>query len=364
MTSSQSNRRKPPEPGSARSGLSRRSLLGMAAAGTAVVAVGVGGNRLWSGSSEIPDWTYENIPPQNGRRVIVTGANGFPQEDRSGLGYHIALGLARAGADVVIASRNQERGEQAIRWLRTESPNATVRFEPLDLADLNSIRSFVTRMHASSGGLDLLVNNAGTMGTVERQVSVDGFERVFATNAIGPVALTAGLLPLLRNGDAPRIIWMCSGRGAFGDLDLDDLHKEQTYDYASAYNDSKQAHLIAALECERQSRALGWGVASIAAHPGVARTSLIPDGPGLDSPEGWRFRNMPFMFQDAAQGALPALYAAASPQAVGGGYYGPKGLMGMRGLPGLASVPDNSRNPQMATDVWETLQRLGAVSFR
>ncbi|TRO92003.1 SDR family NAD(P)-dependent oxidoreductase [Glycocaulis profundi] len=363
MRSSQDNRRQQPDSEPPRSGLSRRSLLGMAAAGTAVVAVGVGGNRLWSGSSEIPDWTYENIPPQQGRRVIVTGANGFPEGDRSGLGFHIALGLARAGAHVIIASRSQERGEEAIRWMMADSPDAVVRFEPLDLADLNSVRNFVASMHASSGGLDLLVNNAGTMGTVERQVSVDGFERVFATNALGPFALTAGLLPLLRNGNVPRIVWMCSGRGAFGDLDLDDLQREQSYDYASAYNDSKQAHLIAALECDRRSRALGWGVASIAAHPGVARTNLIPDGPGLDSPEGWRFRNMPFMFQGSAQGALPALYAAASPQAAGGGYYGPKGVMGMRGLPGLASVPDNSRDPQMAVDVWETLQRLGTVSF-
>lgn len=363
MSSPQDNRPGQSDPDRRRAGPSRRSLLGMTAVGTAVAAIGIGGHRLWSGSSEIPDWTYKDIPPQNGRRVIVTGANGYPEEDRAGLGYHIALGLARAGADVIIASRNRERGEEAIRRMRADSPGATVRFERLDLADLESVRSFVARMQASGDGLDLLVNNAGTMGTLDRQTSAGGFEKVFATNAIGPFALTAGLLPLLRRGNAPRIVWMCSGRSAFGDLDLDDLQHEQAYDYASAYNDSKQAHLIAALECDRRSRAHGWGVVSVAAHPGVARTSLIQDGPGPDSPEGWRRRNMPFMFQDAAQGALPALYAAASPQAAGGAYYGPKGLMGIRGLPGMASVPDNSRDPQMAAAVWETLERLGGVSF-
>lgn len=363
MRSPQDNRPSQPEPDRRRSGLSRRSLLGMAAVGTAVAAAGFGGHRLWSGSSEIPDWTYADIPPQNGRRVIVTGANGYPEEDRAGLGYHIALGLARVGADVIIASRNSGRGEEAIRNMRACSPGVMVRFEPLDLADLKSVRDFVARMQASGDGFDLLVNNAGAMGTLERRVSVDGFERVFATNAIGPFALTAGLLPLLRRGNSPRIVWMCSGRSAFGDLDLDDLQHEQDYDYASAYNDSKQAHLIAALECERRSRAHAWGVVSVAAHPGVARTNLIQDGPGPDSPEGWRRRNMPFMFQDAAQGALPALYAAASPHAAGGAYYGPKGLMGIRGLPGIASVPDNSRDPQMAVAVWETLERLGGVSF-
>ncbi|ABI77797.1 oxidoreductase, short chain dehydrogenase/reductase family [Hyphomonas neptunium ATCC 15444] len=364
MTSPQDYRQTPPEPDHRGGGLSRRSLLGMAAIGTTIAAVGIGGTRLWTGSSEIPDWTYKDIPPQNGRRVLVTGANGYPEEDRSGLGYHIALGLARAGADVIIASRNQTRGEEAIRRIGAESPAGRVRFETLDLADLKSVKDFTARMQASGNGLDLLVNNAGTMGTLERQESIDGFERVFATNAIGPFALTAGLLPLLRNGNAPRIVWMCSGRSAFGALDLDDLQQENAYEYASAYNDSKQAHLIAALECERRSRAHGWGVVSIAAHPGVARTSLILDGPGLDSAEGWRRRNMPFMFQDAAQGALPALYAAVSSQAAGGAYYGPKGLMGIRGLPGVSQVPDNSRDPQLATTVWETLEQLGTVSLR
>lgn len=364
MTSQQDHGRQPPAPDRRGAGISRRSMLGMAAIGTTIAAVGIGGARLWSGSSEIPDWTYADIPSQAGRRVLVTGANGFPEDDRSGLGYHIALGLARAGADVVIASRNQLRGEEAIRRIGAASPGAKVRFEMLDLADLKSVKDFVARMQATGGGLDLLVNNAGTMGTLERQVSVDGYEKVFATNAIGPFVLTAGLLPLLRNGNVPRIVWMCSGRSAFGNLDPEDPQLGESYEYARAYNNSKQAHLITALECERRSRAHGWGVISVAAHPGVARTSLILDGPGPDSPEGWRRRNMPFMFQDAAQGALPALYAAVSPQATGGAYYGPKGLMGIRGLPGMATIPDNSRDPQMAARVWETLEQLGTVSFR
>ena len=343
--------------------VSRRSLLRLAAAGATVGAVGFTAGRLTAGPADIPDWTYDDIPPQHGRRVIITGANGYPHEGRSGLGYHQALGLARAGADVIIASRNKERGEEAIRRIQADAPGANVRFETLDLANLESVRDFSARMHASGVGLDLLVNNAGVMGRKEREVGIDGYERVFATNAIGPFALTAQLMPLLRNGRSPRIVWMCSARSTFGNLDFNDLQQEQSYDYAGAYNDSKQAHLLAALECERRSKALGWGIYSIAAHPGVARTNLVPDGPGLDSAEGWRLRNISFMFQDPARAALPALYAATSRQAVGGGYYGPSGFMGIGGLPGIASVPSNSRDPRVSAQLWEILERLGAVSF-
>ncbi|KFC62014.1 putative oxidoreductase/Short-chain dehydrogenase [Devosia sp. LC5] len=353
--------RRPPR--AARSAFSRRSFLQVSAVGAAAGMVGFGAGRLTGGPAEIPDWTYENIPDQRGRRVIVTGANGYPQEDRSGLGYHQALGLARAGADVTIASRNRERGEEAVRRMRAEVSGATVRFETLDLANLASISAFADRMRASGDRLDLLINSAGVMARQHREVSVDGFERVFATNALGPFALTAQLLPLLRNGNAPRIVWMASSRGHFGELNFDDLQQEKVYDYARAYDDAKLADLLLAFECDRRSRAAGWRISSIAAHPGVARTNIVLDGPGLDSAEGWRFRYIPVMWQDPALGALPLLYAGTSPHAVGGGYYGPKDFQGLRGLPGVATPPPASQDLETANRLWATLEQLGQVSF-
>lgn len=180
-------------------------------------------------------------------------------------------------------------------------------------------------------------------------------------HALGPFALSAQLLPLLRNGNEPRIVWMSSSRGHLGAIDFGDLQKEREYDYGRAYNDAKLGDLLIAFECERRSTASGWGVTSIAAHPGVARTSLIPDGPGHDSSEGWRFRYFSFLFPDAAQGALPLLYAATAPQADGGAYYGPRGFR--QAGPGLQDIPENARDPRLGAAYRDTVEQLSGVSF-
>jgi NAD(P)-dependent dehydrogenase (short-subunit alcohol dehydrogenase family) len=344
--------------------LSRRTFL-QAAAGTmsaGLIAHPSPARSSGQNEPEIPDWTAANIPLQRGRRILVTGGNGYPRDGRSGLGYEDALALARAGADVTIASRNAERGEEAVRQILAMAPGSTVRFERLDLADLASVRAFGARMRASGTRLDVLINNAGVMGRRDREVSVDGFERVFATNTLGHFALTAEMLPLLRNGEGARIVWVGSLRTSEA-LPLGDLQLERGYDYAAAYDHTKLANLMLALEFQRRSQASGWGVASLAAHPGVSRTNLIPDGPGLDSREGWRFRMLPFMFQPAAQGALPTLYAATSREAAAGRYFGPKGFQGLRGLPGRATFPKAARDERMAATLWSTLEGSAQMSF-
>jgi NAD(P)-dependent dehydrogenase (short-subunit alcohol dehydrogenase family) len=314
------------------------------------------------GTADIPDWRAADIPPQSSRRVIITGGNGYPQDDRSGLGFHQALELARAGADVTIASRNQERGEEAVRIIQAAAPGATIRFARLNLADLSSVREFASQMRASGRGLDLLINNAGVMGHFDREVSGDGFERVFATNTLGHFALTALLLPLLRQAGEPRIVWVSSSRTASA-LQLNNLQLEQNYNYAAAYDQSKLANLMLALEFDRRSKALGWGISSMASHPGVARTNLIPDGPGWESSEGWRLRMLSFIFQPPADGALPILYAAASPAAESGGYYGPNSFGGARGLPGVAQIPAAAQDGDTASSLWTRLEQMGEVSF-
>ena len=360
------NQNDQPGPSADRSAYSRRAFLRASAVGTAAVLVGTSVGFVAglpsAESAQIADWTAADIPAQNGRRVLVTGGNGYPQDDRSGLGYHDAFALARAGADVTIASRDRARGEEAVRRILADAPGAMVRFETLDLADLTSVRAFAARMRASGQGLDVLINNAGVMGRFNREVSVDGFERVFATNTLGHFALTGLLLPLLRRGREPRIVWVSSSRTSNA-LPFDDLQFEQNYDYGAAYDHTKLANLLLAFEFDRRSKAAGWGVSSLASHPGVARTNLIPNGPGLDSAEGWRLRMLSFMFQPAADGALPTLYAAASPQAVAGGYYGPNGFQGMRGLPGVATVPPAAQDLQAAATLWAALEQMGKVSF-
>lgn len=355
------------------SALSRRSLIRYGAAGIGVAAVG-GGVTLMAnrpplsprqqGLPRLADWTTADIPSLRGRSALVTGGNGYPVGDRSGLGFHNALELARAGADVTIASRRRERGEEAVRQIMSIVPGASIRFETLDLSDLASVDSFAERMRAKHGRLDLLVNNAGVMGRRNREVSAGGFERVFATNALGHFALTTRLLPLLRQGRAPRVVWVSSSRAMLGEVNLADLQLTHDYNYGAAYDNSKLAILMLAFEMQRRSAAAGWGVSSVAAHPGIARTSLVPDGPGPDSLEGRNHRFMPFMFQTAAQGALPTLYAATSPQAAAGGYYGPNGTLELRGLPGWAAIPEAADDLQASARLWTSLEQLGGGRMR
>lgn len=354
------------------SGMSRRSLVRYGAAGLGLAAVG-GGAVVYANRPPIsprqqdlprlPDWTEADIPDMRGRTAVVTGGNGFPEGDRSSLGFHDALQLAGAGANVVIASRRQERGEEAVRQIKTRFPAASIRFERLDLADTSSVAGFAERMRATHSSLDILINNAGVMGRRNREVSVDGFERVFATNALGHFSLTAHLLPLLRAGVSPRVVWVSSSRTLMGAIDFSDLQLARGYEYGPAYDNSKLALLLFAFEMQRRSTAQGWGVSSLAAHPGIARTHLVPDGPGPDSLEGRSHRYAPFMFQTAAQGALPSLYAATSPQAVAGAYYGPNGFGELRGLPGWAGIPEAADDPKLAGSLWTALEQLSGVRF-
>lgn len=346
--------------------LSRRALVAYLAAGLGVAAAGGGAvlaaNRppvspRQQGLARIPDWTAADLPSLQGRSAIVTGGNGVPEGDRSGLGFHVALELARAGAAVTIASRRQERGAEAVRLIRAAVPGAAIRFETLDLSDLKSVAAFAGAMRQRQGSLDILVNNAGVMGRPDRETSADGFERVLATNTLGHFALTAGLLPLLKGSTAPRVVWVSSSRAFLGRIDLANLQMTDGYAYGPAYDNSKLANLLVAFEMQRRSQEAGWGITSIAAHPGVARTFLVPDGPGMDSLEGRNQTFLPFMFQSPSQGALPTLYAAASPQAIGGAYYGPNGPMEIGGLPGWAGIPAEADNPALAAALWLELER-------
>jgi NAD(P)-dependent dehydrogenase (short-subunit alcohol dehydrogenase family) len=216
-------------------------------------------------------WTTKNIPPQNGRCAVVTGAGG--------LGFEDALALARAGAEVIIASRDPGKGAEAVAQIRQAVPAANVRFERLDLASLASVADFATRVRAQRTSLDLLINNAGVMTPPMRQATADGFELQLGTNYLGHFALTAHLLPLLRKGQDARVVTLSSVAARGGKIDFDNLNAERGYQPMPVYGQSKLACLMFALELQRRSDAAGWGVTSIAAHPGIARTELLFNAP-------------------------------------------------------------------------------------
>jgi NAD(P)-dependent dehydrogenase (short-subunit alcohol dehydrogenase family) len=296
------------------------------------------------------NWTASDIPSQSGRTAVVTGTGG--------LGFEDALTLARAGASVIIAGRNPIKGADAVDRIRQRLSHAIVRFEALDLARLDSIEAFGERLQSSVGSLDLLINNAGVMTPPERQVTDNGFELQFGTNYLGHFALTARLLPLLRKGNEPRVVSLSSVAARQGEIHFDDLQSERSYKPMVAYSQSKLACLMFALELQRRSNAGGWGIQSIAAHPGISRTDLLTNGAGASSAAGMARRFLWFLFQPVAQGALPTLFAATSMQAQGGAYYGPDKLGETRGHPTLAKVPPRALDKGNAARLWLESERL------
>ncbi|MCD2184974.1 SDR family oxidoreductase [Rhizobium sp. GN54] len=300
-------------------------------------------------------WTTENIPSQSGSSAVVTGTGG--------LGFEDALALARAGANVIVAGRNLQKGAQAVDAIKQAVPGAQVRFGKIDLANLASIASFAAQLTEEQESLDLLINNAGVMTPPERRTTSDGFELQFGTNYLGHFSLTAHLLPLLKKGMNSRVVTLGSIAARQGAISFDDLQAEHSYKPMPVYSQSKLACIMFAFELSRRSKAGGWGVESIAAHPGVARTELIPNGAGRSSLNGRIRRFMPFLFQPAWQGALPTLYAATNRAARDGAYYGPDKLGGTHGYPTEEKPPKQALDTGIATRLWETSLKLTGVTF-
>src|SRR5258708_1984579 len=242
------------------------------------------------------DWTIADIPPQAGKLAVVTGATG-------GLGYQTAMRLAQAGAEGVLTGRNEAKGREAVSKIRNQFPDAKISFEALDLANLASVAGFARGFATAHASLDLLINNAGVMALPTRQTTADGFEMQLGTNYLGHYALTAQLLPLLRGAHQPRVVNLSSIAHRTGFIQFSDLQGERFYSPWKAYNQSKLAMLVFALELQRRSDAAGWNLVSNAPHPGGARTGLFANGPGLGlipgaSPFGARLGS------DAAGGGL------------------------------------------------------------
>ena len=306
--------------------------------------------------NELKQWTAADMPQRKNGLAVITGST-------EGIGFEDAVALTSAGWTVIMLGRNSEKGADSLARLRQRNPRAKASFEPLDLADLASIKAFAGRMQDRGQAIDLLINNAGVMTPPKRLTTTDGFELQFGTNHLGHFALTAHLLPLLQKSAAARVVTVSSVANRAGNINFEDLQSETTYDPMKAYSQSKLANLMFALELQRRSEAVGWGITSLAAHPGVSRTNLLLTGAGRWSVTGMMRTLLPFLFQPPAQGALPTLYAATSPEAKGGIYYGPNRLSETRGLPGIAKIPEQAEDKAVANRLWDISSRLAGVSF-
>ena len=293
-------------------------------------------------------WRSEDIANQIGRVAIVTGGN-------SGIGYETAKALAARGATVVVASRSELRGHQAVDNLRREVRDAGVELMVLDLASQASVREFAEAFTARYDRLDLLINNAGVMNPPTRQETEDGFELQFGTNHLGHFALTLRLLDLIIATEGSRVVNVSSSAQNIGELNLDDVQwTEREYHGMRAYSASKIANMLFTLELQRWFTEAGVSSMATAAHPGWTATNL--------QKTTLRFRILnPLVAMQPWQGALPTLYAAVADEAEPGRYYGPHGLGTLRGYPVLNKPADQSLDADLAARLWTLSEELVGV---
>ncbi len=297
------------------------------------------------------------VPDLTGRLAVVTGAN-------SGLGFGLTGRLAAAGAEVVMAVRNREKGEQAMAQLLRQHPDARLRLLDLDLASLESVRSAARSLLDEDRAIDILINNAGIMAVPDRRETADGFELQFGSNHLGPFALTGLLMPALQRAATARVVSTSSLAANAGRWQWNNLNAEKKYSAWGAYGLSKLANLVFARELQRRSDLEGWGITSTAAHPGGTKTNLQTTGPRDGAaPSAAQEKRYERFMQGVDVGILPSLFAATSPDAVPGGYYGPNGFLETRGEPTRARLPRGARDATAAVMLWDVSEQLTNVRF-
>jgi NAD(P)-dependent dehydrogenase (short-subunit alcohol dehydrogenase family) len=312
-------------------------------------------------------WTAADIPSLKDKRVLITGAN-------SGIGYHAALKLARKGAHVMLACRDQQRGKVALDRLQTDSGSVDAELVLLDLASLASIREFAAQELAQHRPLHLLINNAGVMAPPKRLETVDGFELQFGTNVLGHFALTALLMPAIQlaatesPNSNPRVVTIASIAHKRGKLNFDDLQSTRSYSPMGAYQQSKLADVMFVFELDRRLRTANSPIMSVAAHPGVANTNLFQNGKYSAIEKNIRSavgHTIGLLLNTDSEGALPTLYAATAPDAKGGDYYGPQGFLETRGeVVGPARIAPQAKDQAAAGRLWQVCEDLTDTKFQ
>jgi len=278
----------------------------------------------------------------------------------------VAKAFAERGAHVVMACRSLDRANAARKEIRADVDDAALSVEELDLADVDSVRSFAETFRTEYSDLHVLCNNAGVMA-IPRSETADGFETQFGVNHLGHFALTGLLLDRLREtAGETRVVTQSSGLHERGEIDFADLHGERSYDRFAAYAQSKLANVLFAYELDRRLQAAEENVISVACHPGFAATNLQRRGPEKSGSRLrlWMMKVANAVFaQSAATGALPMLMAGTDSDVDGGEYVGPGGLLNMRGAPEKQRSSDRSSDEGLARELWEVSVDLTGVSY-
>ena len=296
----------------------------------------------------------------SGKTYVVTGGN-------SGIGLVTVTQLAKQGAEVILACRRVEEGEKAKAKIESSSVKGKVEVMALDLASLESVRSFAKNFLSNHSQLHGLVNNAGVMNSPQGKTK-DGFETQFGTNHLGHFLLTELLLETLKKSTPSRIVNLSScfhdkAMGREGRIDFEDLNFERKkYDGWEAYAQSKLANLLHAKRLA--VRLQGTGVTAVSVHPGWVRTNLIHHSMPL-----WaqNFLLRPILklagMIEPWEGAQSTLFALLSPEvpAQSGSYFSQFGIYRTKEA-GRGGWPLKSPNP--AAHDAESAEKLEKVSFK
>jgi NAD(P)-dependent dehydrogenase (short-subunit alcohol dehydrogenase family) len=305
-------------------------------------------------------WTPAQMPPLKGKTAIVTGAN-------SGLGLHTSIGLAGAGATVIMACRDPAKAAQALQQVRQQAPAAEVEVMALDLASLESVGQFARAYSARYPRLDILCNNAGVMA-VPYAKTRDGFEMQIGTNHFGHFALAGQLIDKLLETPGARVVSVASMAHQWTpSMDLDDpFFERKTYRRWDAYGKSKLANLLFTFELQRRLEKAGAKAIAVAAHPGYSSTNLGFVGPAIEGSTIGRLTmslGNALLSQPASMGALPTLYAASMADVAGGDYIGPDGFRQMRGYPTKVGCRKLARDAELQGRLWALSEKLTGVSY-
>ncbi|MFE0137418.1 oxidoreductase [Streptomyces sp. NPDC059037] len=299
-------------------------------------------------------WTTEQIPDQSDRVFVVTGAN-------SGLGLATTRALARKGANVILAVRDEAKGRRAVAEITAGQPDAQLEVRRLDLADLDSVRDFADGLRADHARLDVLINNAGVMAP-PRTLSAQGHELQFAANHLGHFALTGLLLDQLSAGDNPRVVTVSSANHRQAKFFFDDLSGERKYSPMGYYNQSKLANAVFGWELHKRLTAAGSPVRSVLAHPGYTLTNLQTSSP-VGMVKLLFGKILSPLAQTPDQGALSQLYAATAPDMEGGQFIGPDGMGELRGAPKRVELAPSAAEAATGRKLWDLSEELTAVKF-
>lgn len=298
-------------------------------------------------------WKLDDVPNLTGKVIIVTGAN-------SGLGFETTKELARKGAKVVMACRNPQKAKKAMQKIKDDIPDADLDIILLDLASQQSVADFANQFKKRYNRLDVLINNAGIMAAPYSE-TIDGFENHFATNYLGHFALTGRLFDLLEATPNARVVSVSSLAYFLGNkINFDNLYYEHRKGYGRwrAYGRSKMEMLLFAYEMQRRLTRTGKSTISLAAHPGLAQTNIMP-AQANNAVTKKLLTWLSYILKPTIYGAMPLIRAATDKDVKGGEYFGPS----KDRMPNVVKSNKASHNLDTANKLWEISEELTGLYY-